>query len=81
MALEIDNTAPTTNEMAKEKRGPVDSTIDVVDITQANPYFEPNFIGTYFAVCLGALSSYGGFVMPATSLELINQDIGMSPLL
>ena len=55
-----------------------ESNIDVVEITQGNPYFEPNFIGTYLAVCLGALSSYGGFVMPATSLALINADIGMT---
>lgn len=52
-------------------------TIDVLHVTQRSPYRDPKFIGTYLAVCLGALSSYGSFVMPATSLLLINADIGM----
>jgi len=51
-------------------------TIDVLHVTQRSPYRDPKFIGTYLAVCLGALSSYGSFVMPATSLLLINADIG-----
>lgn len=60
---------------------PVPSRIDVLEVTQASPYREPNFIGTYLAICLGALSAYGGFVMPATSLALIDADIGMSTVL
>ena len=55
---------------------PVESNVDVLHITQKRPYRDVNFIGTYLAVCLGALASYGGFVMPATSLLLINEDIG-----
>jgi len=54
----------------------VETNMDVVALTEKNPYFERNFIGSYLAVCLGALSSYGGFVLPATSLALINADIG-----
>ena len=49
---------------------------DVLHVTQGRPYGEINFIGTYCAVGLGALAAYGGFVMPATSLLLINADIG-----
>jgi len=68
-------------EMMTKSRAKDNSQIDVADITQKHPYFEPNFIGTYIAICLGALSSYAGFVMPATSLSLTNADIGTgSPL-
>lgn len=54
----------------------VETDTDIIAVTQKSPYFERNFIGTYAAVCLGALSCYGGFVLPATSLALINEDIG-----
>ena len=57
---------------------PVTSQDDVLEVTKERPYGELNFIGTYVAVCLGALACYGGFVMPATSLALINEDIGPS---
>lgn len=50
--------------------------VDVINVTQQSPYLEKNFIGTYLAISLGGLSAYGGFVMPATSLALINEDIG-----
>lgn len=49
---------------------------DIIRVTQKSPYLEKNFIGTYIAISLGGLSAYGGFVMPATSLALINADIG-----
>lgn len=49
---------------------------DVAEITTKNPYFEINFIGTYVAILMGVIASYGGFVMPATSLAFINDDIG-----
>ena len=55
---------------------PTQSDHDVLRVTQKRPYGEINSIGTYVAVCLGALSCYGGFIMPATSLALINEDIG-----
>ena len=51
--------------------------VDVLEITTKRPYKEVGFIFTYIAACLGALAAYGGFVMPATSLALINLDIGM----
>ena len=50
---------------------------DVVEITHSAPYKSINFLGTYLACALGAVASYGGYVMPATSLSLINEDIGM----
>lgn len=54
----------------------VTADVDVIEVTKERPYGETNFIGTYIAVCFGALACYGGFVMPATSLLLINADIG-----
>ena len=57
---------------------PTASNVDKLEITKERPYGEINFIGTYIAVCLGALACYGGFVMPATSLALIEEDIGDS---
>lgn len=50
--------------------------VDILNITQKSPYLERNFTGTYLAICLGGFSAYGGFVMPATSLALIDEDIG-----
>lgn len=49
---------------------------DVAEITTKNPYFEINFIGTYVAIVMGVIASYGGYVMPVTSLAFINDDIG-----
>ena len=54
----------------------VTADVDIIEVTKERPYGEINFIGTYIAVCFGALACYGGFVMPATSLLLINADIG-----
>jgi hypothetical protein len=51
--------------------------IDVVQVTTKTPYKEVNFIGTYCAICFGTCGAYAGFVMPATSLAIINGDIGM----
>ena len=55
---------------------PTKSNVDKLIVTKERPYKEINFIGTYAAVCLGALACYGGFVMPATSLALIEAEIG-----
>lgn len=55
----------------------VNTNIDVVNLSTKSPYLEVNFIGTYIAIILGAVCSYGGFVMPITSLAFINADIGM----
>jgi hypothetical protein len=49
---------------------------DVIVVTTKRPYREINFLMTYIAAGLGALASFGGFVMPATSLALINEDLG-----
>lgn len=49
---------------------------DTVEITQEAPYRNINFLGTYAATALGTIASYGGYVMPATSLALINADLG-----
>lgn len=56
--------------------GKEDTIEDVVEITHGTPYRDINFLGTYLACALGAVASYGGYVMPATSLALINADIG-----
>lgn len=47
-----------------------------VEVTIERPYRELNFLVTYLNGGLGAMSSFGGFVMPVTSLALINQSIG-----
>lgn len=75
---DVEHATATTSEKAATDRGVdhVTSDVDVIQVTKERPYLELNFIGTYFAVCLGALACYGGFVMPATSLALINEDIG-----
>ena len=66
-------TSPADDEIAKQ----VYADVDVVHVTTKRPYREVNFIFTYIAACLGACSSFGSFVMPATSLALINESIGM----
>ena len=55
---------------------PVESRIDVLHVTTQTPYRQINFWGTYIAAAAGALAVYGGFVMPATSISLINADLG-----
>jgi hypothetical protein len=70
---EADNTDPAEKGRRLDY---VATDTNVIAVTQKSPYFERNFIGTYAAVCLGTLSCYGGFVLPATSLALINEDIG-----
>lgn len=52
------------------------SAADVAEITTKNPYTEINFIGTYVAILMGVIASYGGYVMPVTSLAFINDDLG-----
>ncbi|KAL4894250.1 fungal trichothecene efflux pump [Aspergillus ambiguus] len=44
-----------------------------------NYYRSLNFIGTIVALCLGSISNYLGYVLPANVLTFINQDIGPSP--
>lgn len=52
--------------------------IDVVHITQENPYGEINFIGSYIAFLLATNACFVGFLMPVTSLQLIERDLGAS---
>ncbi|EME43735.1 hypothetical protein DOTSEDRAFT_171572 [Dothistroma septosporum NZE10] len=52
---------------------------DVVHVTQELPYKEVNFIGTYFAILLACNASFCGFLMPVTSLTLIEAELGPSP--
>jgi hypothetical protein len=52
---------------------------DVVQTTQESPYGEINFIGTYLAILLGCNASFAGFLMPITSLSLIEAELGPSP--
>ncbi|KAF7561242.1 hypothetical protein G7046_g2904 [Stylonectria norvegica] len=64
-----------------------DGTIDYVDARAVGGDFEempkgyfysPQFIGTVTAQCLGSICAYLGWVLPANTLSLINQDIGPS---
>lgn len=50
--------------------------IDVVHVTTANPYTEINFIGTYAAITFATCAAFAGFIMPVTSLTLINVALG-----
>ncbi|KAH3999819.1 hypothetical protein HBI81_086880 [Parastagonospora nodorum] len=65
-----------------------DGTVDLVDthaiggeLEEMPPgYFRSaQFIGTVVAVCTGSTCAYLGWVLPANTLLLINQDIGPSP--
>lgn len=40
-------------------------------------YRSANFLGTFAAVCMGIICSYLGWVLPANTLSLINDDIGL----
>lgn len=52
---------------------------DVIHTTQGSPYREVNFIGTYLAILLGCNAAFAGFLMPITSLALIEAELGVSP--
>jgi hypothetical protein len=39
-------------------------------------YMTPSFIGTFFAVGIGTMCHYLGFVLPANTITVINEDIG-----
>lgn len=45
--------------------------MDVLNATQENPYRELNFIGTYAAALFSCCGAFTGFLMPVTSLTLI----------
>jgi hypothetical protein len=39
-------------------------------------YISPSFLGTFMAVGLGTACHYLGFVLPANTISIINEDIG-----
>lgn len=55
------------------------TSIDVVHVTQESPYGEVNFVGSYLAMLLACNACFVGFLMPVTSLQLIERDLGASP--
>ena len=81
--VEADTSDPLDAVSEKANNDPnvqgVHDKADVLRVTHDRPYGEMNFVGTYVAVCLGAQACYGSFVMPATSLALIEADIGTRP--
>lgn len=69
------------------KKVHADGTVDLIDAhaiggaVEEMPkgyYYSPQFIGTVAAVCLGNICAYLGWVLPANTLSLINEDIGPS---
>ncbi|KAK7430669.1 hypothetical protein QQZ08_002713 [Neonectria magnoliae] len=70
-----------------EKVVHADGTIDYLDAEAVGGEYDqmpkgyflsPQFIGTVTAQCLGSICAYLGWVLPANTLALINQDIGPS---
>lgn len=59
-----------------EEMNRVHADIDVIETTTQSPYKEPNFIGTYIAIAFATCGAFAGFVMPITSIALINAEIG-----
>lgn len=57
----------------------VDALGGTVHDLPAGYYRSFGFIGTILALCLGQISCYFGFVMPANVLGIINDDIGPNP--
>ena len=75
---DIDSGDPDTHtEMENIDR--TQTEIDVVESTFETPYREPKFIGSYIAALLGACASFTGFLMPVTSLALIEAVLPPSP--
>ncbi|KAI5458995.1 trichothecene efflux pump [Mariannaea sp. PMI_226] len=71
-----------------EKVVHADGTVDYLDAKaiggdvgdMPHGYFRSaQFVGTVIAQCLGSICAYLGWVLPANTLTLINQDIGPSP--
>lgn len=77
-----DKAKNTHHEMAMpdhlEELEKTHTNIDVIHTTQENPYGEINFIGTYIAITLACCACFAGFIMPITSLQLIERDLGVS---
>ncbi|KAF2024793.1 MFS general substrate transporter [Setomelanomma holmii] len=88
MAAEKVDSASSTEHVEAIKQVHTDGTVDMVDThaiggelaDMPKGYFRSvNFIGTVIAVCTGSICAYLGWVLPANTLALINQDIGPSP--
>ena len=47
-----------------------------VDDLPKGYYLTPSFLGTVTAVAVGSMCHYLGFVLPASTMSVINQDIG-----
>lgn len=76
MASKTEQNHVVDTELETSQLDRTTSTVDVAEITTKNHYTEINYIGTYVAIILGVVASYGGYVMPVTSLAFINADIG-----
>ncbi|KAF2500435.1 fungal trichothecene efflux pump [Lophium mytilinum] len=76
------------DEVHAVKKVHADGTVDLVDThaiggaMEEMPkgyYYSPQFMGTVLAICLSSICAYLGWVLPANTLLLINEDIGPSP--
>lgn len=76
MANKVEQGDVSHAEIEVTQLGHETAAADVAEITTKNPYTEINFIGTYVAILMAVIASYGGYVMPVTSLAFINDDIG-----
>lgn len=88
MAHDQVEVASSTEHIEAVKFVHTDGTVDNVDThaiggeleEMPKGYFRSiQFIGTVVAVCTGSICAYLGWVLPANTLALINQDIGPSP--
>ncbi|RDW83435.1 fungal trichothecene efflux pump [Coleophoma crateriformis] len=78
----------TTMQKNAVQQTHTDGTVDYVDAKafggdlEAMPpgyFYSVQFIGTVVAVCCASICAYLGWVLPANTLLLINEDIGPSP--
>ncbi|KIW08472.1 uncharacterized protein PV09_01374 [Verruconis gallopava] len=78
---------PSEHGIHVVKRVHKDGTVDLIDAhavggdfdeMPAGYYLTPNFIFTFIAVCLANNCAYLGWVVPANTLALINEDVGPS---
>jgi len=83
--LEKFGTRNTTHGDVELSRAKTEATIDTVAASAvggdwhdlpAGYYRSPKFIGTFFGVVLMAWSLYVGYVLPASTLAIINADLG-----
>lgn len=76
-----------TDDIHVVRKVHADGTVDLIDAHAyggefaAMPrgyYLSINFLATFAAVCLASICAYLGWVLPANTLALINEDIGPS---